>query len=253
MISVFLACMCTAAAAALFRGPSWELAALVPYSAALALVSGRRLFIIGLPPLALALLSPGALPWAILLGGMMFSLYAPGRAARVSGFLSVAVVLWFLPLRASIPLAVISAAGAVMGGGRTAASVAVLAGFSLSAFLAGLPEDPGAEPLAVRSFISDGRLVSERIMILPGSGGAYLCAPGTGTWAMWAAIEVGGLRDSIPAAAVSVGEDMIFLPAGRDTLCFLFHPGDTLNVSLLRRQEPLLHPVILFSAGGEKL
>lgn len=253
MISVFLACMCTAAAAALFRGPSWELAALVPYSAALALVSGRRLFLIGLPPLALALLSPGALPWAVLLGGMLFSLLAPGRAARITGFLSVAVVLWFLPLKASIPLAAVSAAGALMGGGRTAATVAVLAGFSLSAFIAGLPEDPSPEPRAVRSFISNGELVCERVMILPGSGGAFLCAPGSGTWAMWAAVEVGGLRDSIPAAALSVGEDMIFLPAGRDTLCFLFHPGDTLNVSLLRGQDPMLHPVIHFTAGGERL
>lgn len=70
---------------------------------------------------------------------------------------------------------------------------------------------------------------------------------------MWLAVDPGGVRDTLPMAAVSIGEEMLFLPAGADTLCFTFNPGDTLRVRLMRNYRPFLHPAVHLSAGGEKL
>lgn len=253
MTSVILAGWCAAAAAALFRGPSPELLSLLPFAVAAGLSAGTPLFPLTVILFSASLLSPSALPWAVTAGGILCSTTGKGGWLRLSGFLSLAFVLWVYPVKFIVPVLAVSAAGAFFHGRKAPVYLAAVGTFILSSLFYGIPEPALPPPLISESRIENGVISYGNSNIYTGNGELLLPAPSSGSWLMWLAIDPGGVRDTLPMAAVSIGEEMLFLPRGADTLCFTFCPGDTLRVKLMRDFNPFAHPVIHVSAGGERL
>ncbi len=253
MTSVILAGWCAAAAAALFRGPSAELVSLIPLAVAAGLSSGTVLFPAAVFLFSLCLIAPDAIPWAVLAGSLLFSLSGRGTALRITGFLMAACILWVFPVRFSVPVLLVSAAGAIINKRPGMVYLGAAGIFVLSAMFFGIPERAVEEPAIAICRIENGTIFYETEHLYTDCREVLLPAPVSGRWLMWLAVDPGGVRDTLPMMAVSVGEDMIFLPAGADTLCFTFQPGDTLSVRLMRGFRPFVHPTVHVSAGGEML
>lgn len=253
MTSVILAGWCAVAAAALFRGISCELSCLLPLAVAAGASTGTVLFPVLVLFFSLGLVSPEALPWAVLTAGAVSAVAGKSPVARVFGFVSVAWVLWFIPVQFSVPVLVTAAFGAFFHRRKPVIyGVSVLA-FLLSAAVFGLPRMAAERCETARSYTREGVTEYAPAHIYTWNREICLPAPVSGTWAMWVYLDSGGVRDTLPMTSLCLGEEMIFLPAGKDTICFTFEPGDTLRVRLMRDSEPFLHPVIHVFAGGERV
>ncbi len=253
MTSVILAGWCAASAAVLFRGFSTELISLVPLAVAAGLASGTVLFPAAVLLFSLCLMAPDATPWAVLAGSLLFSVSGKGMGLRITGFVMAACILWFVPVRFSVPVLLVSAAGAFFHKRPGIVYLAAACTFIVSALFFGIPRRAVEEDRMAVSRIENGTISYETEHLYTGSGELLLPAPVSGRWLMWLAVDPGGVRDTLPMIAVCIDENMLFLPAGPDTLCFTFQPGDTLSVKLMRGYRPFLHPVVHVSAGGEIL
>ena len=251
--SVILAAACALAATALFRGFSPSCLAFIPLAVAAGYSTGTVLFPLLVILLSGGLLAPDMIPWAALAGGMICSVSGKVPVARVSGFLAVAVSMWFVPLEAStIPL-VVSASGAFFYRKKHIGYILLAAGVVFSAFTTGLPHSP-VNPSAVAESYTENGEIRYSIPVLNGALREVLIpAPVSGEWVMWLAYEGGGVRDTMPLAVISLREEIVILPADPESLCFTVFPGDTLRVSLVRNCHPFNHPVIHVTAGGELL
>jgi len=253
MTSAILAGWCAIAALALFKGASPQLISLVPMAVAVGLSSGTALFPASAFLLALSLLAPEAIPWAVLAGSVLFCVLGRGTALRVSGFVMAACILWFVPVRSSVPLLLLCAAGVVFSNRQVLVYLAAAAAFLASALFAGIPQKAVVKQRIALARIDDQQIIYETEHLYTDSKEVLFPAPLSGEWIMWLAVDPGGVRDTLPMIALCLGEEMTFLPSGPDTLCFTFHPGDTLSVMLMRDYMPFLHPVVHVSAGGERL
>ena len=250
--AVILAGYTAWAAVNLLRGFSLTSLPMLAVLTLLGMCMGTGIFPLLLGSALLGLISPVFMPWSLLVAGMLASATGSEMKIRITGFLAVASTLWLIPVSFSIPLAV-AAAVAIVTGKTKLRYLAIPAGFVISALFTGLPGPLLLEPVVAGSEISEGILsyhipevnTSRREVLLP--------APFEGTWAVWIALEAGGVRDSIPMMAIRLGESMLVLPAGRDTLSFTMVPGDTLAVTLMRDFRPFNHSVIHATAGGERL
>ncbi len=216
------------------------------------MVQGTSIFPIAVLCSIAGLISPALLPWIMLVPGMLACSVGATARIRFTGFAAVALTIWFIPISASIPLVVVAAIAA-LAFGKKLRYFAIPIGFAVSAFAFGLPGPLESKPVFARSEINCGIITysipdvncSRREVLLP--------APSQGTWVVWLALESGGVRDSLPMFAVRLGDDMLLLPAGRDTLSFVMAPGDTLAITLMRSFRSFNHSVIHATAGGELL
>lgn len=200
----------------------------------------------------IALFSPSLMPMAVLIGGALACATAYSMRTRITGLIAVASTIWFLPLSNAIPIIVLAAVTTLTLNCRIRSLLLPVA-LIVSVFWTGLPGPLSGEQAIAHSRINDGKLtytvqtvdLSTREVLLP--------APCTGTWALWVALDGGGVRDSLPMMAIRLGDDMLVLPSGRDTLCFTMIPGDTLAITMMRDFKPFNHPVIHTTAGGERL
>lgn len=235
----------------LFRGFSLSYIAVIPLAVAAGFSAGTVLLPVLLVLITIGFISPEMIPWAAIAGGMISSTAGTGRVVRTAGFLSVAVCMWFVPLEASTIPVTVSAAGAFFSRRKPVGYAILAGGVLLAAFLTGLPSNPGQSPAVAASHSENGKIR----YTIPALNGAVpeilIPAPLSGEWAMWLAYEGGGVRDTMPLAAVTLREEIVILPANPESLCFSFSPGDTLRISLLRENSPFSHPVIHVSAGGE--
>ncbi|MCK5785412.1 MAG: hypothetical protein KAH54_02510 [Candidatus Sabulitectum sp.] len=250
--AVILAGYTAWAAVNLLRGFSLASLPMLAVFTLLGMCMNTAMFPVLLGSALLGLISPVLMPWSLLVAGMLASATGGEIKIRVTGFLAVASTLWLIPVSLSIPLAIVSVASTVLGK-KKLRYMLIPAGFIVSALVTGLPGPLTVEPVVAGSEISEGILsyhipevnTSRREVLLP--------APFQGTWAVWIALEAGGVRDSIPMLAVRLGESMLLLPSGVDTLSFTMVPGDTLAVTLMKDFMPFNHSVIHATAGGERL
>lgn len=245
---------CSAGAAmVLFRGFSPVMLALLPVITATALSirtwPGRMALLL----LLLSFASENALPWAVLVAGGLFCFSGTGPAVRGLGFASISVAVWTNPILNALPLLIAAAAAVFLHRNPRAAFILLPAGVIVSAFLTGLPVAPFGHTHIARSFIENDSITWSIPDLNSHRTEIRLPAPCSGQWAMWIILDGGGLRDTMPMAAVELNEHVLSLPAGRDTLSFTMLPGDTLTVSMLRPGRPFTHPVVHLQAGGELL
>ncbi|PIE51732.1 hypothetical protein CSA37_05045 [Candidatus Fermentibacteria bacterium] len=251
--AVIIAGGCLCAASILFRGFDPLTLSLLPLGVASGLASGTVLF----PVLSLALLAsaaaPSALPWVCLAAGFTASAAGRGTALRAAGFITTASVAWFLPA-AGMTAALAASAVLVFIEKRHKLSIAVLAAaFIVSALTGGFPEKAVPEAAIARSVIQNEKISFEIPSLTGSCTEVLLPAPCSGEWAMQAAVNSGGVRDTLPVAALLCREELTMLSAGNDTICFSMSPGDTLAVRLLRHHRAFCHPAVHLSAGGELL
>ncbi len=213
--AVILTGCCAVAVTVLFRGFSGVLIALVPLSAAAGFSVGTVLFPIQAIFFILGLISPEAAPWAVLMGGTLSSFAGEGPRVRTAGFLSVATVLWFIPLTGVIPLAVASAAGAFFHRHRGLPYVILAGGYMVSVLLTGMPGDHSRVPTIAPSSIENGGLTYHVPSLTAAVTEVQLCVPTEGLWAIWIAVDGGGIRDTMPMMALSMGESMLSCPGER--------------------------------------
>lgn len=250
--AVMLAGYTAWAAVNLFNGFAVSSLPLLGLFTLLGLAGGTAMFPLVLGCSVIGLLSREFMPWALLVAGMVATVTGKQMKLRITGFIVVVSTLWFLPISLSVPLAV-TAAVAALTGWRRYKYLLIPAGFVFSVFFTGLPGQLPAAPVVASSSISDGILSYSIPELNTSVTEVLLPAPFEGTWAVWIAIEAGGVRDSIPMMAVELREEMLILPAGTDTLSFTVTPGDTLTVSLLKEFEPFNHTAVHASSGGELL
>lgn len=216
------------------------------------MVQGTPLFPIAAGCSIIGLMSPALIPWAMLVPGLLACSAGKTAQVRIFGFAAVASTLWFIPVSASIPLVVVAATAALKGWNKLR-YLAIPVGFAVSAILFDLPGPLEFKPVVAGSEINSG-IITYSIPEVNGSRREVLLpAPFEGTWVVWLALESGGVRDSLPMMAVRLGDDMLLLPSGRDTLSFVMVPGDTLAITLMRNFKSFNHSVINATAGGELL
>ncbi len=240
------------AAVNLFRGFTSASVPLIPLFVLLGLCVNSLLFPILFCCSLVGLISTALIPWVVLVSGLLACTAGRTMKIRVTGFISVAATLWLIPVSLSIPVVILAAALVFISNHRLRYSL-LPAGFIVSAIFFGLPNSLITQPAVAGSTIAEGILtysIPELNTLRPE---VLLPAPCDGPWAVWVAIEAGGVRDSIPMLAIRLGEDMLVLPSGTDTLCFTMVPGDTLAITLLRDFRPFNHSVIHATAGGERL
>ncbi len=250
--AVLLAGYALWAAVNLFRGFSVETIPLIALFTLLSFTLSSPYFPFVLLSSLLAVSSPVLMPWAILTASLPLCVSGGHTRERVTAFTALASVLWLVPVSFSIPLAVVGAMGVLLGRNRFK-YLLIAAGFVLSAFFTGLPQPPRENACIAGSTIDSGIISYNIPEVNTSRPEVLLAAPKQGVWAVWIALEAGGVRDSIPLFAVRLGEEMLLLPSGTDTLSFTMTPGDTLALTLMRDFRPFNHSVIHATAGGERL
>jgi len=250
--AVMLAGYTAWAAVNLFNGFTVSSLPLLGLFTLLGMVGGTAMLPFVLGCSIIGILSQEFIPWALLVAGMVVTVTGKQMKHRVTGFLVVVSTLWFLPVSLSVPLAV-TAAVAAFTEWRRYKYLIVPAGFVFSVFFTGLPGRLPVIPVVAGSSVSDGVLSYSIPELNTSVTEVLLPAPLEGTWAVWIAIEAGGVRDSIPMMAVELREEMLILPAGTDTLSFTVTPGDTLAISLLKEFKPFNHTAVHAVSGGELL
>ncbi|MCD4708919.1 MAG: hypothetical protein K8S62_14405 [Candidatus Sabulitectum sp.] len=251
-VAVLLAGYTAWAAANLFRGFSPASIPLIVLFTLLGISLSTSMFPLIFACSLIGLISPVLMPWAVLVSGLLACATGSAMKIRITGFIAVASTLWLIPVSSSIPLIVIAAASALIGKKHLRCFL-IPAGFIISVFFTGLPGSLITEPVIAGSTIAAGALSYDIPEVNTSRQEVLLPAPFEGTWVVWIAIEAGGVRDSIPMMAISLGEDMLFLQSGTDTLSFTMIPGDTLAITLVRKFKPFNHSVIHAVAGGERL
>ncbi len=236
----------------LFQGFSVKSIPLIFVFTLLGFVIDTQIFSVVFCCSLVGLIAPAFLPWVILIAGLLSSVAGDTKKIRIMGFLTVTSILWFFPISASIPLVLVASLAALFNNKYLRYSL-VPAGFIISVLLIGLPGPVDVQPVIAGSTITDGILSYSIPQVNTSRREVLLAAPHEGLWAVWIAIEAGGVRDSIPMAAIRLGDDMLILPAGVDTLSFTMIPGDTLAVTLMRDFRRFNHSVIHATAGGERL
>lgn len=240
------------AAVNLFRGFSADSLPLIVLFTLLGLSSGSVLFPIVLGCSLVGLISPVLMPWAMLVSGLPACTAGRTMKIRIAGFIAVASTLWLIPVSHSIPLAVVAAAAFFIGN-KHLRYFLIPVGFTLSAVFFSLPGPLAVEPVIAGSTIKDGVINYDIPEVNTSRPEVLLPAPFEGTWAVWIALEAGGVRDSVPMMAIRLGEEILLLPSGTDTLSVTMIPGDSLAISLMRDFKPFNHSVIHATAGGERL
>ena len=240
------------AALNLFRGFSPASLPLIALFTLLGMSLNTSAFPVVLVCSLLGLMSPALSPWTVLISGMLASTTGKALKVRITGFIAVASTLWLIPFSSSIPLVAVATVSVLLGRKRLRYFL-IPAGFIVSTLFFSLPESMTFEPVIAGSEIAAGILSYNIPEVNTSRNEVLLPAPFEGTWAVWIALEAGGVRDSIPMMAIHLNEEMLLLPSGTDTLCFTMNPGDTLTISLMRKFRPFNHSVIHASAGGERL
>jgi len=240
------------AAVNLFRGFSLTTLPLVVLFALMGMVQGTQLFPFVAGCSLLGLMSPALIPWAMLVPGLLACSAGKTAQIRITGFIAVASTLWFIPVSASIPVVVVAATAALTGWKKLRYLV-IPVGFVISALLYDLPGPLEVKSAVAGSEINNGIITYSIPEVNSSKREVLLPAPFEGRWAVWLALESGGVRDSLPMLAVRLGDDMLILPSGRDTLSFVMVPGDTLAITLMRNFRSFNHSVIHAAAGGERL
>ncbi|MCK5131836.1 MAG: hypothetical protein KAR40_06745 [Candidatus Sabulitectum sp.] len=240
------------AAVNLFRGFSSASLPLIALFTLLGMSLNTSIFPLILGCSLLGLISPVLMPWAVLVSGLLACTVGITMKIRITGFVAVASTLWLIPVSSSIPLAVVAAMAVLIGKNRLRYFL-IPAGFIISALIFGLPGPLTVKPVIAGSTITDGILTYDIPKVNTSRNEVLLPAPFEGVWAVWIALEAGGVRDSIPMMAIRLGDEMLLLPSGTDTLSFTMVPGDTLAITLMRGFRPFNHSVIHTTAGGERL
>ena len=171
---------------------------------------------------------------------------------RITGFITVVSTLWLIPVSHSIPFAVVAAVAFFIGK-KHLRYFLIPAGFIISALFFSLPGPLAVEPVIAGSTIKDGVIYYDIPEVNTSRPEVLLPAPYEGAWVVWIALEAGGVRDSIPMMAIRLGEEILLLPSGTDTLSITMIPGDSLDISLMSSFKPFNHSVIHATAGGERL
>jgi len=236
----------------LFRGFSASSLPLLGTFTVLGMCMGTEIFPLVLACSLTAVLSPSLMPWAVLVSGLLSSAAGSDMKTRTAGFAAVALSLWFIPFSFSIPLAAVSALGAVVSDKRIRYA-SVPAGFLVSALFFGLPGPLSELHSVAQSTITDGTIAYEIPELNTSRPEVYLPAPFQGNWVLWIALESGGVRDSLPMMAICLGENVLLLPAGTDTFTVSVSPGDSISLVLMRSFRPFNHTAVHAFAGGELL
>lgn len=240
------------AAVNLFRGFTTASVALIPLFILLGLCANSPLFPIIFCCSLVGLISTALIPWVMLVSGLLACTSGKAMKIRVTGFISVVSTLWLIPVSLSIPIVVL-AATLLLINKYYMRCILLPVGFIVSAVFFGLPKSLITQPAVAGSTIVDGILTYSIPEVNTSGTEVLLPAPCDGSWAVWVAIEAGGVRDSLPMLAIRLGDDMLVLPSGTDTLCFAMVQGDTLAITLMRDFRPFNHSVIHATAGGERL
>lgn len=240
------------AAVNLFRGFTTASVPLIPLFVLLGLCANSPLFPILFCCSLVGLISTALIPWVMLVSGLLACTAGRAMRIRVTGFISVVSTLWLIPVSLSIPIVVL-AATLVLINKYYIRCILLPVGFIVSAVFLGLPKSLIMQPAVAGSTIADGFLTYSIPEVNTSRTEVLLPAPCDGSWAVWVAIEAGGVRDSLPMLAIRLGDDMLVLPSGTDTLCFSMVQGDTLAITLMRDFRPFYHSVIHATAGGERL
>ncbi len=251
-VAVLLSGYTAWAAANLFRGFSFSSLPLIVLFTLLGMTTGTGMFPFIFGCSLTGLISPALMPWAVLVSGLTACAAGSTVKIRITGFIAAASTLWLIPVSSAIPLAVVATAAALIGK-KSLRCALIPAGFIISAVFAGLPGSLTPEPAVAGSTITAGVLSYDIPEVKTSRREVLLPAPFEGTWVVWIALEAGGVRDSVPMMAIQLGEDILFLPSGTDTLSFTMTPGDTLAITLMREFKPFNHSVIHAAAGGERL
>jgi len=207
-------------------------------------------YILGLS--LVTILSANLIPWAVLTAGLLSVVFCTSLRIRYIAFLTIVVTLWFSPLLKMIPF-VLLALSSVFVTKKYYKIFLVLLAVLVSVLWVGIPTIAINSVVFARSTIQDGKISYQIPSLNLTSNTALLVAPSEGNWALELVLDAGGVRDTIPMYSLQLDENMLFLPAGRDTLCFTISPGDTLVITLMREFHPFNHPVVHATAGGELL
>lgn len=240
------------AAVNLFRGFSVDTLPVIALFTLLAFTLNSPYFPFIFGSSLLALASPVLMPWAILTVSLPLCISGGSMRVRVTAFIAIASILWLVPVAFSIPLAIVAVLGAVTGKNRFK-YLLLPAGFVFSAFLSGLPQPIEGNSTIAGSTIHSGTISYSIPEVNTSRTEVLLAAPNEGSWAVWIALEAGGVRDSIPLFAVSLGEEILLLPSGVDTVSVTMTPGDTLALTMMRDFKTFNHSVVHATAGGERL
>lgn len=240
------------AAVNLFKGFTTASIPLIPLFVLLGLCANSPLFPILFCCSLAGLISTALIPWVVLVSGLLACTAGRNMKIRVTGFISVIFTLWLIPVSMSIPIVVL-AVTLVLINKYYIRCILLPAGFIVSAVFIGIPNSLITQPAVAGSTIAEGILTYSIPEVNTSRTEVLLPAPIEGAWAVWVAIEAGGVRDSIPMLAIRLGDDMLVLPSDTDTLCFTMVQGDTLAITLMRDFRPFNHSVIHATAGGERL
>lgn len=251
-VAVMLAGYTAWAAVNLFRGFSPASLPLIALFTLLGMSLNTSIFPLILGCSLAGLISPVLMPWVMLVSGLLACTTGSTAKIRITGFIALASTLWLIPVSSSISITLVAAVAVLTGKSRLRYFL-IPAGFIISALLFGLPGPLTLKPVIAGSAITDGILTYDIPEVNTSRTEVLLPAPFEGAWAVWIALEAGGVRDSIPMLAIRLGDDMLLLPSGTDTLSFTMVPGDTLAITLMRGFRPFNHSVIHTRAGGERL
>lgn len=200
----------------------------------------------------ISILSHSLIVWTVLVAGLLSLFFSTSSRTRYIAFFAIAIALWFSSLVKLIPL-VLLALASVFVVNRRYKFILLFVALLVSIFWIGMPGASIESVVYANSVIRDERIVYQIPNLNLSARKALLVAPLEGSWALELALEAGGVRDTIPMYSLQLGEDMLFLPAGIDTLCFTVFPGDTLEIGLIRKFHPFNHPVLHATAVGELL
>jgi len=251
-VLVLLAGLSAWASVVLFNGFSVEYISMFLLFVLLAETVDESIFLYILGFSLISILSTNLIYWAVLSAGLLVILVVTSSRVRYIAFVTIVVTIWFSSLLKMIPF-VFLALFSVFIKQKQYKILFLFLALLLSVFWFGIPATPAESVVYASSIIKNGKITYQIPSLNLTSKTALLVAPCEGNWVIELALEAGGVRDTIPMYSLQLGEDMLFLPAGADTLCFTISPGDTVVINLIRKFHPFNHPVIHATAEGELL
>ena len=240
------------AAIVLLKGFTLEYISMLFLFVLLSETANERIFpyILGLS--LVTILSANLMPWAVLTAGILSVVFCTSLRIRYIAFLAIVLTIWFSPLLKMIPFILLALSSFFVAKKYYKIFLVFLAVF-LSVLWMGMPADSSPYVVYARSMIQEGRIIYQIPSLNLTTRKVLLLPPSEGNWALELVLDAGGVRDTIPMYSLQLGEDLLFLPMGKDTLCFTIAPGDTLVITLMRKFHPFNHPIVHATAEGELL
>ncbi len=248
-LAIALAGIAVWLAIVLFRGFSPEWLALPLAAVAVSTLIGNPMFIPGLLILLCAMVSATGAPVAAV-AGVLASFSSSRVPGRIAGWLALSAWALANPSMSLVPLVLACALASLFDARGVRMILAVVSAILLPC-LGFLPNADHAVPSTARCFLEEGHAWWKLQPVTLGTGGAVLAPPVPGPFTMTLELQCGGVRDSLPVAAVLAGENTICLPSGSHTLRLDLASPDSVFIVLLREPRPFTHPVAHVFAEAE--